>query len=157
MPLTQNERQGILLAAAARAAQQPNGAMRLRISFEGRSYEVEVEVLSATCPTPDSEPDEAIPGSVLVPHVELDLRDEDRVCRSPIAGAIVSVPAEAGCWLRKDDPVVVIEAMKMQTNIGAPVDGVVEEVNVTKGDAVKPGQVLCRQAARPLARTMAFG
>jgi biotin carboxyl carrier protein len=40
----------------------------------------------------------------------------------------------------------VIEAMKMQTTIGAPVDGMIEEVCIVPGDAVKPGQVLCRQA-----------
>jgi biotin carboxyl carrier protein len=34
--------------------------------------------------------------------------------------------------------------MKMETMVGAPVDGIVEEISVTKGDAVKPGQVICR-------------
>lgn len=145
MPMMQNERQGILLAAAASAAQQPEGTRRLRISFEGKSYNVEVEILSAT-PTPDTGPEWAIPESVLAPPLQPDIRDEDRICRSPIAGAIVSVTAQAGHWLRKDDPVVIIEAMKMQTAIGAPVEGIVKEVNVAKGDAVKPGQVLCKQA-----------
>jgi biotin carboxyl carrier protein len=145
MPLTQNERQGILLASAATAAQRPEGAMRFRISFEGKSYEVEVERLSGAAPAPDTEP-EVIPQSVLVPPLQPDIRDEDRICRSPIAGAIISVAAEAGHWLRKDDLVAVIEAMKMQIRIGAPVDGTVEEVSVAPGDAVKPGQVLCRVA-----------
>ena len=145
MPLTQNERQGILLAAAGKAVQHPDGAMKLRISFEGKSYVVDVEVLSPTAPAPDIGHDGAIPESVLAPPLRPDIRDEDRICRSPIAGAIVAVTAEAGHWLRKDDPVVIIEAMKMQTAIGAPVEGMVSEVNVAKGDAVKPGQVLCRQ------------
>ena len=146
MPLMQTERQGILLAAAASAAQRPdNGAMRLRISFEGKSYDVEVERLSGT-PSPDAEPEMDIPESVLSPPLQPDIRDEDRICRSPIAGAIVAVKAEAGHWLRKHDPVAVIEAMKMQIDIGAPVDGLVEEVSVALGDAVKPGQVLCKLA-----------
>jgi biotin carboxyl carrier protein len=144
MPLMQTERQGILLAAAATAAQRPEGSIRLRISFEGKSYDVEVERLSGITPTPGTEPEMDIPESVLAPPLEPDIRDEDRICRSPIAGAIVVVQAEAGHWLRKDDPVAVIEAMKMQIDIGAPVDGFVEEVSVAPGDAVKPGQVLCR-------------
>ena len=145
MPLMQTERQGILLAAAASAAQQPEGTRMLRISLEGRSYDVSVEILSATpTPTPDTGAAGAIPESVLAPPLEPDIRDEDRICRSPIAGAIVSVAAQVGHWLRKDDPIVIIEAMKMQTSIGAPVEGMVKELNVAKGDAVKPGQVLCR-------------
>jgi len=147
MPLMQTERQGILLAAAATAAQRPdNGPMRLRISFEGKSYDVEVERLSGITPAPGAEPEMDIPESVLAPPLQPDIRDQDRICRSPMAGAIVAVQAKAGHWLRKDDPVAVIEAMKMQINIGAPVDGLVEDVSVALGDAVKPGQVLCRLA-----------
>jgi biotin carboxyl carrier protein len=143
MPLMQTERQGILLAAAASAAQQPEGTRMLRISFEGKSYDVTVEILSAA-PTPDTGAAGAIPESVLAPPLQPDIRDEDRICRSPIAGAIVSVAAQTGHWLRKDDPIVIIEAMKMQTSIGAAVEGLVKELNVAKGDAVKPGQILCR-------------
>src|ERR1017187_9927199 len=39
-------------------------------------------------------------------------------------------------------PVMVIEAMKMQNNVGPEVDGVVKAVHVSPGDAVKAGQVL---------------
>ena len=45
--------------------------------------------------------------------------------------------------MRQDDPVLVIEAMKMQTTIGAPVDGTVDAVHVVPGESVKPGQPLC--------------
>ena len=144
MPMTQHERQGILVAAAATAAQRPEGPMRLRITLEGKSYDVDVEMLPPQPPEPETEPEGAIPESVLAPPLQPDIRDEDRVCRSPIAGAIVNVPAETGHWLRKDQPAVIIEAMKMQISIGAPVDGIVEEVAVAPGDAVKPGQVLCK-------------
>jgi biotin carboxyl carrier protein len=144
MPLTQNERQGILLAAAATAVRRPDGPMRLRISIGGERYEVEVEVLLADTPAEEAEEDPAIPDSVLQPPLQPDIRDEDKICRTPIAGAVVSVAATRGRWLQKDDPVAVIEAMKMQTTIGAPVEGIVEEVSIAPGDAVKPGQMLCR-------------
>jgi biotin carboxyl carrier protein len=119
--------------------------VRLLISLEGQRYEVDVEVL------PDDSADESdgecgisIPESVLLPPLLPDTRDTDRICRSPIAGAIVSVDVAVGMRIRQDDPVVTIDAMKMETVVGAPVDGVVEEVVVRPGDAVKTGQVLCR-------------
>ncbi|SPE43562.1 putative propionyl-CoA carboxylase, biotin carboxyl carrier protein [Candidatus Sulfopaludibacter sp. SbA3] len=79
------------------------------------------------------------------PH-PADTIPEDKICRSPIAGSIVSVAVAPGRRVRQDDPVVTIEAMKMQTAIGAPVSGIVESVSVKPGDAVKPGQVLCKLA-----------
>jgi biotin carboxyl carrier protein len=49
-----------------------------------------------------------------------------------------------GARIHKDDPLATIDAMKMESVVGAPIDGIVEEVSVVPGDAVKPGQVLCR-------------
>jgi biotin carboxyl carrier protein len=115
--------------------------VRLLITLEDTSYEVQVEVLPEP---PVEESGVPIPESVLLPPLLPDIRDVDRICRSPIAGAIVSVIAAVGARLHKDDPVAIIDAMKMETVVGAPVDGVVEEVAVVAGDAVKPGQVICR-------------
>ena len=117
--------------------------MRLLITLQGQSYEVEVEVLPDTTP-PDDETGVAIPDSVLRPPLLPDIREEDRICRSPIAGAIVSVEVTVGARIHKDDPLATIDAMKMESVVGAPIDGIVEEVSVVPGDAVKPGQVLCR-------------
>ena len=117
--------------------------MRLRIQLEGKSYDVNVEVL------PDAEPvpviDESlaeVPDSVLQPPHPLDIMPEDKICHSPIAGLVVSVAAVPGQLIRQDEPVLTIEAMKMQNTIGAPMDGVVGEILVKRGEAVKTGQVL---------------
>ncbi len=118
--------------------------MKLRISLEGQSYDVEVEILPETC-------GDAIenglhieaPPSVLRPPPVDDLLPGDMICRSPIAGVVVSIAASLGQQVRRDDPVLVIEAMKMQTTIGAPVDGTVDAVHVVPGQSVKPGQPLC--------------
>ena len=67
---------------------------------------------------------------------------EDAVCRSPIAGQVIAVLAAAGESVTRRQPVMVIEAMKMQNNVGAEVDGVLKAVHVSPGDAVKAGQVL---------------
>jgi len=119
--------------------------VRLLITLEGQSYEVDVEVLPDTPPgTGDDEGRVPIPESVLLPPLLPDIRDVDKICHCPIAGAIVSVEVEIGDVVRQGAPVVVIEAMKMQTVVGAPVGGTVVEVAVKAGDAVLPGHVLCR-------------
>jgi biotin carboxyl carrier protein len=89
----------------------------------------------------ESEPGIAIPESVL--HARPPLRlAEDAVCRSPIAGLVIAVLATAGEQVGRRQPVMVIEAMKMQNNVSPEVDGVLKTVHVSPGDAVKAGQVL---------------
>jgi biotin carboxyl carrier protein len=107
---------------------------------------VEVEVLpEAAAETVDIE-EIGLPESVLRPPPRPDTRPEDKICRSPIAGVVVSIAAALHQRLRQNDPVVVIEAMKMQTAIGAPVDGVVQELHVVAGETIKAGQILCTLA-----------
>lgn len=121
--------------------------MRLRITLEEKSYDVVVEVL----PEPEAaalpeEPLEAVPESVLEPPRLPDIRPDDQICRSPIAGIVTAIAVSPGQRVRQDDPVAIIDAMKMQNTIGAPVDGVVEEILVKLGQAVTSGQALCRLA-----------
>jgi biotin carboxyl carrier protein len=143
--LTEIERHRIILTAAATAARGKPGSMKLRVKLEGVTYDVEVEVLpDASQAAPEPDPDDPVPDTVLQPPLPEELRPEDMICRSPCAGSIVAVHAQVGRYLKRNDPVVVIEAMKMQTTIGSPVDGMVEEIGVAPGASVKPGQLLCR-------------
>ena len=118
--------------------------MKLLITLENKKYEVEVEILPSDSAEPSDGENFVIPDSVLLPPLLPDVREADRICRSPIAGAVVSVEVEVGMRVRQDDPIAIIDAMKMETVVGAPVDGVVEAVEIAPGDAVKTGQVLCR-------------
>jgi len=54
----------------------------------------------------------------------------------------VRVSAHPGQQIQVGDGVLVLEAMKMETDITAPVAGTVSTVNVQVGDSVKGGQVL---------------
>lgn len=96
--------------------------------------------------TPDtagaaSEPDFVIPETVLHKRPPQRL-PEDAVCRSPIAGLVIAVMAAAGQQVTRRQPVLVIEAMKMENHVSPVVDGVLKAVHVAPGDAVKAGQVL---------------
>jgi pyruvate carboxylase subunit B len=57
-------------------------------------------------------------------------------------GTIVEVKVKAGDTVKAGDGVLVIEAMKMENEIHAPVSGTVVSIHVTKGEAVTPDQVL---------------
>jgi pyruvate carboxylase subunit B len=61
---------------------------------------------------------------------------------APMPGMIVSVKVKAGDRVKKGDVVAVLEAMKMQNDIGSPYDGVVQRVSVREGDMVKTDAVL---------------
>ncbi len=117
--------------------------MKLRITLEGASYEVDVEVLPSPSDIEAGEPEGEIPVDLVMPPPPPDIRPEDRICHSPIAGLVIQVAVTPGQRVRKDEPLVVLEAMKMQVPIGAPLDGTVEEIQTAEGDAVLPGQVLC--------------
>ena len=58
------------------------------------------------------------------------------------AGKVVDVVAAPGTAVKKGDPVVVLEIMKMETPVVAPQDGTVASVDVAKGETVESGAVL---------------
>ena len=63
------------------------------------------------------------------------------------AGQVVDVVAAPGTAVKKGDPVVVLEIMKMETPVVAPQDGTVASVDVAKGETVESGAVLATMNA----------
>jgi pyruvate carboxylase subunit B len=61
---------------------------------------------------------------------------------SPMPGRVVKVLVSKGEVVKKGDPVVIIEAMKMENRLPAPVAGTVAAVYVKEGDDVKPDETL---------------
>ena len=57
-------------------------------------------------------------------------------------GTIVDVKVKAGDKVEAGDGVLVIEAMKMENEIQAPIGGVVIGIHVKKGDSVAPDETL---------------
>lgn len=124
--------------------------MKLRITVDQKVYEVDVEVAEDDRPpaspahayvpaAPTALPSAPPPPRVAAPDANV---DESKVCRSPVAGVVVRVNAQAGQAIQANDPLLVLEAMKMETNITSPVAGKVKAVNANVGDGVQVGQVL---------------
>jgi methylmalonyl-CoA carboxyltransferase small subunit len=68
--------------------------------------------------------------------------NEDKVCRSPVSGIVIKLTAQVGQSIQSGDVLMVLEAMKMETNITAPGPGKVAAIPVNAGDSVQSGQVL---------------
>jgi acetyl/propionyl-CoA carboxylase alpha subunit len=71
----------------------------------------------------------------------------DGALRAPMPGKIVATPAKPGDTVTKGQPVVVLEAMKMEHALVAPFDGVVGEIGVSIGDQVAADTVLATVTA----------
>jgi acetyl/propionyl-CoA carboxylase alpha subunit len=61
---------------------------------------------------------------------------------APMPGTVLRVLAEAGGTVVAGQPLVVLEAMKMEHTVSAPADGTLTEVNVGPGDQVDTGLVM---------------
>jgi oxaloacetate decarboxylase alpha subunit len=61
---------------------------------------------------------------------------------SPLAGNIFKILVSPGQHVEEGDTVIILEAMKMETEISAPKSGVVGSINVKEGDSVQVGQSL---------------
>ena len=58
------------------------------------------------------------------------------------AGKVFKIDAAVGQAVKSGDPVVTIEAMKMEIPVVAPKDGTVASINVAVGDAIEAGALL---------------
>ena len=124
--------------------------MKLNITIDGKTYEVDVEVAEPEAPgAPQSvsgfhiaSAPLRVPAAPVAPPAGESNVNESKVCRSPVSGIVVRVAAQVGQNLQPGDILVVLEAMKMETNITAPTAGKIAALRVNQGDSVQAGQVV---------------
>jgi biotin carboxyl carrier protein len=92
-------------------------------------------------PTRAALPPRAIPGTPGLGAAGSD------VLAAPMPGVILEVTVAAGATVKRGDPILVLEAMKMRNTIRAPRAGVVVSVEVEAGQPVGPGDPLVRLGA----------
>jgi len=61
---------------------------------------------------------------------------------APLAGNVINIPVSIGQKVSAGDTVLVLEAMKMETNVSAPRDGQIADIKTSQGTAVTVGDVL---------------
>ena len=125
---------------------------KLRITVKGQTYDVIAEILDDDRPV--SAPETAKPASAVVseaapapsapsapkPAAAAAVAPGD--IPSPIAGKVVSIEKPVGSTVAQGDVIMVLEAMKMNTEVSAPCAGKVTAVKVNPGDSVDENQVL---------------
>lgn len=129
--------------------------MKLQISVDNKLYEVDVEIpeqrdsryMSGYIPpySPVSRvtvPPVVSPTPQPAAGAASSTPADGKVCRSPMAGVVVQINAQIGQQIQENDLLMVLEAMKMETNITAPVAGKVKAITVNAGDAVAKDQVV---------------
>ena len=77
-------------------------------------------------------------------YVKLSDSEADGALRAPMAGNIVSLMANIGDKVKKGQILVVIEAMKIQQQLIATMDGVITEIAIKEGQQVKNHQLILR-------------
>ena len=117
---------------------------KYNVTVNGTSYEITLEVVDAADvkATPAATPAPAVaPAPVAAPAPAAAPAGGETV-NSPMPGTILSVNVQNGQQVTEGDVIMILEAMKMENEIMAPVSGTVT-VAVTKGQSVETGTVLC--------------
>lgn len=136
---------------------------KLRISVDGKQYDVEVEILEddedrvlpsyyyqnfpnspvSAAPVAQPQANPAAQAPAARPKATPKPQTAgDNTLTSPINGVVLEIPAKVGQAVKENDVVIILEAMKMKTNISSPVDGEIASIEVNMGDRVESGQVL---------------
>ncbi len=127
-----------------------------RISVDGVAYDVTVEELE-----PDAKSSSlskktlasavAADGGIgsppvppKVPSAAPKLQNTSGDVSSPLAGTVVALKVSAGDSVKSGQPLLVLEAMKMESVVAAPLDGRVQNIAVTVGKSVMEGQLLMK-------------
>ena len=61
---------------------------------------------------------------------------------APFTATVCQISAESGAWVMEGEPLLSVEAMKMETKVTTPVTGTLLDIYVKPGDQVGPGQIL---------------
>lgn len=126
---------------------------KYRITVEGKAYEVEVEDIGQGVPVQLSSPVQSIaptaapavapaPAAAPAPAPVKTDAVTGKVLPAPMPGTILSVVVKEGQSVRKNEVLLILEAMKMENEIVAHHDGVIAGVYVQKGSIVNAGDPL---------------
>ena len=115
------------------------------VEVNGEDYEVEISREPGSAPQPTSAPPSpaaTAPAATPVAAARPAVAGGSGEIRAPMPGKIIDVLVGVGDIVKAGDKVLRMEAMKMENEIFAPVDGSVTEVAVQEGKDVEEGQLL---------------
>ena len=124
---------------------------KYRITLEGKTYEMEIELLTengASQPAVKKENKEvksapkAVAVNTAAPAAQKPAVNNSGAVVAPMPGTVIRIVKGEGSAVKAGELVLILEAMKMENEILAPVDGTVTKMNCTAGGTVAGGDVL---------------
>ncbi len=113
---------------------------RFNITVNGKAYDVSVEEIGGAAPAaPVKAAPTPAPAPAAAPAAPA---GEGTPVTAPMTGNILEVKVNVGDTVSEGQPVIVLEAMKMENDVPASKSGKVTSVSVKKGDTVNTGDVL---------------
>lgn len=121
---------------------------KFKISIDGKEYLVEMEEIGGVAPSPVATPTapavqaEPTPEPVeqAVPVASMPAGND--AMPSPMPGTILKILVNVGDTVQENQPLMILEAMKMENEIVAGKAGMVTGIHVQQGDMVNPGEPL---------------
>jgi biotin carboxyl carrier protein len=120
--------------------------LKIQIVIDGKTYEVEYDTTDDNSSAPSSLKEPA--QSIVLPTPQgsssstSSAVDETKVCRSTVAGIVTQICVAASQFVKAQEVLVVVEAMKMENNLTATAGARVSSVKVKVGDTVKLGEIV---------------
>ncbi len=122
---------------------------KLRITVNNKTYDVIVEVIEDTEKEyTGSNYMKDLPvkneSSGKIPRVEntQKTQNKEKGVYAPIVGTVTKIFIKEGDTVKKDSPILILDAMKMDTYINAPEDGKIKEIKCKVGENVSAGELL---------------
>lgn len=122
---------------------------RYTITVNGKAYDVAVEEIASGMPappaaaaapatTPAPAPQAAAPAVQETSHSV----GEGTKVSAPMPGVVLDIKVAVGDSIKTGQPLIVLEAMKMENDIVSPCDGTISSIPVSKGTSVNASDVL---------------
>ena len=120
---------------------------KYRITVEGKTYEMDVELIGANGAAVQpvakvAAPVVAAPKAAPAPVAAKPAEVGSGSVVAPMPGTILKVLKATGDAVKAGEVVLILEAMKMENEITAPVDGTIGSLNLTEGSTVAGGDLL---------------
>ena len=119
---------------------------KLRITLEGKAYEVIVEVLEDDKASPSSagvgkSTSVVSPASAGAPEAKKPTVNQQEL-ESPVVGSVLALKVKAGDSVKVGQDLILLDSMGMETPITSPFIGKVITINLNVGQTVQKGQLL---------------
>ncbi len=115
------------------------GLDHAKVSVNGVEYLVEIEDDSLASVPKLERAEKALP---VAPQFSSSFDTKSGAVKAPLPGVIVSVSVKEGDSVKKGDTILILEAMKMQSEIAAPVSGKITKIHIKEKSPVQEGEIL---------------